>query len=160
MICLSADKVRMEKKTKEYGINIVKLMEKSNYMCILRANKNHPHLMKWIESMFCFFEYKGCTMLAPEMGYCDDEECDINYYDSAIMIEVNLNQEKNNVTFRKTTSLEFGIEKFMPVIYIKYDFVFDDEDDYRILDYVDNGAGIIKSHEKWLEMHKEVSKLK
>jgi hypothetical protein len=76
------------------------------------------------------------------------------------MIEANLNQEKNDVTFRKTTSLEFGIEKFMPVIYIKYDFVFDDEDDYRILDYVYNGASLIKSHEKWLEMHKEVSKLK
>ena len=93
-------------------------------------------------------------MIAPMMGYSTDEEKNINNYDALIFIKVKLGQERNNLKYKRINSFqygnEYGLRKLVPALLISYELTFTDEDDYRIFDYIDNGAIIIKCEEKSL----------
>lgn len=93
-------------------------------------------------------------MIAPKTGYSTDEEKNINNYDALIFIEVKLGQEKNDIKYKKINSFQYGkkygLQKLVPALLISYEFTFTDEKDYRIFDYIDNGAIIIKCEEKSL----------
>ena len=154
MVQLVADKKRLENENKKCGKLIISLMEKYKHIGVFRTNDNYSYLMKWVESLFCFFEYKNSIMIAPTMGYSTNEEKDINNYDALIFIEVKLGQEKNDIKYKKINSFQYGkkygLQKLVPALLISYELTFTDEKDYRIFDYIDNGAIIIKCEEKSL----------
>jgi hypothetical protein len=154
MIPKMQDMYRVQKQIRNSGIVIAKMMEKYQYIGVYTLNEQYTELIKWIESLFNFFEYKDCTMIAPNVGYCDEDEKDIHYYDALIMLKINFEQNINECKFRKTTSVEYNIDKFMPVLEITFNLTFFENDDMSLIltKYVDNGAGILKSEERKKEM--------
>ena len=125
------EKEFMWNKAIESGKFIIDELKGHNNICILSANEKYPHLTYWVKSLFNYFQYKDFNM---EIA----EETDIKNYDAAIIIELQMGMEKNNLSYKK------DYLRNISAIRLIYEVTFTDEEKPDAMDYFYNGVCTIK----------------
>ena len=145
---MDATILRLEKQNYECGKVIAKLMSKINKIGVFPYSDNYKKVMNFALSMFCFFEYKNCTMFTPTAEIFENNDKNFEEYDAIIFIEINLGQKENNLKYKMESSSDYKIKKFIPVLHLTYSLTTNNERDELMYKYIDNGAVRIKCEEK------------
>ncbi len=150
---MDATILRLKRQNHECGKVLAKLMNKTHKIGVFPYNNNYKKVMNFALSMFCFFEYKECTMFTPSIEVFKDSNKNYEKFDAIIFIEINLGQKENNLKYKFEEPSQYNIKKFIPVIHLTYNLVTTNEDDELMYKYIDNGVVKIKCEEKYKKMN-------
>ena len=139
---LSVEKNIMREKAIESGYILVKMMNKYKRIGVLRKDTRYSSLICWVESLFNYFEYKQARLELTSYENADN-------YDALIVIELNMGTKNYDLIYKETDSQNFGLKKNLPTVYLNYNLMFTDEEKSDAMDYIYNGASILKSREKY-----------
>jgi hypothetical protein len=122
--------LRLKQESLNLGEAIAYFMEGKNVVGIFSASKKYENsfIMKHTRFLFGGTEYDTCHTFDPSDSDIPEDH-DITTYDGGIMIDFKFNQKKNHIKFRKTTTIEFGKDKFIPVLYVMFEFDLSENDD-------------------------------
>jgi hypothetical protein len=123
------EELKLEKEAYKLGEAIAKFMTGKNVVGIFSIPKDYKdeHFIRKVKSSFNYIQYDTCCLFNPSDSKFEDNQ-DITSYEGILMINILFNMPTNHIRFRKTSTVEYGINKFIPVLAITYEVNLPDGD--------------------------------
>lgn len=116
------EELKLEKEAYKLGETIAKFMSGKNVVGIFSISKDYKDecLIRKVKSSFDYIQYDTCYLFDPSDSSFEENH-DITSYEGILMINILFNMPTNHIRFRKTSTVEYGIDKFIPVLAITYE---------------------------------------
>lgn len=141
---------KLYKEELKLGENIAKFMNNKEIIGIFTVNEESD-FTKWVKMNFRGLRYNNARLFDPTDNGVEQDQ-DPTTYESILMIEIKFNQEENHIKTKRTSLIDFGYNKFIPVLHIIFEVDLQEDDkgiyqDERIRDGLT--AWKIKNHIKF-----------
>ena len=123
------EELKLKKESYKLGEAIAKFMTGKKIIGIFSIPKDYKDkfIIRWTKTAFDYIRYDTCYAYDPSDSKFEENH-DMTTYDGILMIDILFDRPENHIKFRKTSTIEYGINKFIPVLAITYEVDVSDGD--------------------------------